>query len=243
MKLRPHLPHGCMPDAEDDDVAFGAHRRRSRRRRRRPHVDEVLVLVVGVQRRRSRAASPCRRCRSAACTPRGDLAEHDDPLVGRARPRRARTARTDRRRRTEAAARSGSRCTTRCGPGATARWRRARSESHVGVGARALTGREHDRAAHRALAPMRCGSSPVVNHPSTAGTRVTVSDTPSDYAVRGGFRSGGRHDRDEVRGASGERPPYRCALEPGAARAVPRPHRAARTGDQRGGHARRRAGA
>ena len=107
-----------------------------------------------------------------------------------ARPRRAHTARTARRRRTEAAARSGSRCTTRCGLGATARWRRARSDHTRGSGHAPSRGGNTIVLHTEHLLPMRWGSSAsVVNQPSTAGlasrflTRRQTTPFEEDFAV------------------------------------------------------------
>ena len=184
VKSSPHLPHGCMPTPRiaTSSLAASLHDVDSSLaslHRRRPHVHEVLVVVVAVEDVDARAPSPCRPSARRPARPWRPARARRSPRRP-VRPRRARTARTAPARRRAGAARSGSRCTTTPGPGAT-----ARSRSSVGavarrVGAVTAARREDVGAALGHLAPMRCGcrlASRLVNQPSTAGTRVTVSDT------------------------------------------------------------------
>ena len=121
-------------DAEDGDVAVGAHcdalgtavpraptRTRGTRARRRGAAC------------RARAASPCRPSGRRPARPWPPGRAPRCPRR-RARPRRARTARTDRRRRTAPAARSGSRCTTTPDRGASSGVGSSESESQSGFG-------------------------------------------------------------------------------------------------------------
>ena len=162
--------------------------------------------------------------RSAARTPLATWPEHDDALVGRARPRRARTARTGRRRRRAGAARSGSRCTTTPCPRRESGGGVERVGVAVGVRARAFPRREHDRAAHGALAAdeMRFvavgGEPPLDDRYSDAGTaKRFLTHRQTDGHDEGSTR-GRRRDRDPVRNEARGGDPRRRDLEPGAAR-------------------------
>ena len=118
-KLRPHLPHGCMPTPRIAMSRSALIAARSLRCGGRPLPHDVLVVVVFVERaehelhvhadlelRRRR-----RRWRAGRARP---------SARPRARPRTPCRARTDRARRTARAARSGSSSTTTACPGATA---------------------------------------------------------------------------------------------------------------------------
>ena len=176
--------------------------------------------------------------RSAAAHALRHLPEHHDAFVARARPRRARTARTGRRRHREAEAGSGSPCTTRPCLDERAAWVVSSSESHDRIRARSLTWWKDDRAADGTLRAdevrfVADGEPALDDGHRRKGFCHTVSvDGPI------GGSTSGRERRDLARNEARSRDPRRRAHQPRAVGALSEPHRTPRWRRECGRHLR-----